>query len=417
MDLSITYPNNLGLIVRSSFKDLKDSTMQDFTKYTGIRVPSSQDVKLPNGSVIMFRHMDQLAGIKQNVNLGWFFLEQAEEFATSDEFDLLDGRLRRDGCFCQGFAIANTNGHNWVWRKWKNASSDEYICDKEFLDMDGNKVGSGIPGIEYDGYASLVEAKSQDNPFLPAHAIASWAMKKETNPGQYRRFFLNSWEDMDVDDVCIQYSHLMRAVKAKIFTLHDKRRVVCCDPAEFGSDKTIIMAMEEGKVIDVEALRKKEPMETAGRIVRMRRKHNAQLVVLDSIGIGAGIRSRLSELGENVMGVNVGCKSEDPENYRNLKAEIWMNAQEMFRENKISLPDNDELIEDLAAIKYSTNSRGNVAIEKKEDNKNRLVRSTDLGDCFVLGLYGLKGMGFEPMIEYEDEDSDTANSYSVTSVL
>jgi hypothetical protein len=81
------------------------------------------------------------------------------------------------------------------------------------------------------------------------------------------------------------------------------------------------------------------------------------------------------------------------------------------------LPDNDELIEDLAAIKYSTNSRGQVAIEKKEDTKKRLGRSPDLGDCFVLGLYGLKGMGFEPMIEYDDEDSDTANSYSLTSVL
>jgi hypothetical protein len=242
-------------------------------------------------------------------------------------------------------------------------------------------------------------------------------MKKDTNPSQYRRFVMNSWEDTDTDDACIPYEHLIRAINADIFTLHDKRRIVCCDPAEFGDDKTIIMAMEEGKVIDVEALRKKEPMETAGRIVRMRRRHNAQLAVIDSIGIGAGIRSRLGELGENVMGVNVGCKSDDPEQYANLKAEIWMHAQEMFRENKISLPDNDELIEDLAAMKYSTNSKGKVTIEKKEDTKKRLGRSPDLGDCFVLGLYGLKGLGYDPVIEYEDEDSDVAGSYTSKTVF
>ena len=39
MDLSITYPGNLGLVVRKNFTDLKDSTMKDFTRYTHIKVP------------------------------------------------------------------------------------------------------------------------------------------------------------------------------------------------------------------------------------------------------------------------------------------------------------------------------------------------------------------------------------------
>ena len=412
MDLSISYPGNLGSIVRKNFTDLKDSTMKDFTRYTGIRVPSSKDVKLPNGSEIMFRHMDELSGIVQNVNLGWFFIEQAEEFDTPEEFDLLDGRLRREGCFRQGFIIANTNGHNWIWRRWKNESGSEYQCDKEF------PYPTGLEGLEYSGYASLTEAKTADNAAnLPEDFLGSLKIKAEINPSHYRRYVLNSWEDTDTADVCIPYDHLLRAINANIFHLHEKRRLVCCDPAEFGDDKTVIMALEEGKVIDVEILRKKEPMETAGRIVRMRRKHNAQLSVVDSIGIGAGIRSRLGELGENVLGVNVGMKSSDPDNYRNLKAEIWMYAQEMFRENLISLPDNDELIEDLAAIKYLVTSKGQVAIEKKDDTKKRLGRSPDMGDCFVLGLYGLKGLGYDPVVEYEDEDSEVANSYTVKTVF
>ncbi|KKL61148.1 hypothetical protein LCGC14_2198210, partial [marine sediment metagenome] len=139
------------------------------------------------------------------------------------------------------------------------------------------------------------------------------------------------------------------------------------------------------------------------------------------IGIGAGIRSRLGELFEQknltVLGVNVGMKSDDPENFRNLKAEIWMTAQEWFRENKISLPDNDELIEDLASVKYLVTSKGQIGIEKKEDTIKRLGRSPDMGDCFVLGLYGLKGLGFDPVVEYEDEDSDLADSYNVQTVF
>ena len=120
MALSVKYPNNLGLVVRKSFRDLSDSTINDFQKYTGIKVPSSKDVILSNGSKIMFRHLDELAGITQNVNLGWFYIEQAEEFDSDVEFELLGGRLRRKDCFRQGFVVANTNGHNWLWRKWKN---------------------------------------------------------------------------------------------------------------------------------------------------------------------------------------------------------------------------------------------------------------------------------------------------------
>lgn len=410
MNLSITYPGNLGLVVRQNFTDLKDSTMKDFHKYTGIKVPSSKDVKLPNNSEIMFRHMDELSGVVQNVNLGWFFIEQMEEFDTAFEFDLLDGRLRRENCFRQGFGIANTNGHNWVWRRWKNKGGPEYMCDLE--------LPSEFDGMGYDGFASLVEAQTFDNlAHLPSDFIGSLKIKKEVNPSQYRRYVLNSWEDTDTDDAVIPYEHIIRAVNADIFCLHEKRRIVCCDPAEFGDDKTIIMAMEEGKIVRVEALRKKEPMETAGRIVRMYRETGSTVAAIDSIGIGAGIRSRLGELGVNVQGINVGMKASDPELYKNLKAEIWMNAQEMFRENLISLPDNDELIEDLAAMRYSTNSKGQVQTEKKEDTKKRLGRSPDMGDCFVLGLYAIKGAGFEPVIQDVYEDSELAESYNVKSVL
>jgi len=408
MELSLRYPNNLGLIVRKNFTDLKDSTMKDFTLYTGIKVPSNKDVKLSNGSEIMFRHMDELAGIIQNVNLGWFFIEQAEEFDTSEEFDKLDGRLRRKGCFNQGFIIANTNGHNWIWRKWKNSGGEEYLCDKPFPHSFG--------GIKYDGYASLTEAQSTDNPHLPEATLASWYIKKETAPSQYRRYVLNSWEDTDTADCVIPYTDLMNAVNREVFTLSEKARVVSCDPAEFGDDKTVIFAFEDAKIIDIEVLRKKEPMETAGRIVRMMRANGAKKCAVDSIGIGSGIVSRLGELGIDVIAVNAGASSDDKESYRNIKAEMWMKAQEAFREGNVSLPDNDELIEDLAAVRYMVNSKGQVAIEKKEDTKKRLGRSPDMGDAFVMGLYALARMPKEPFIPYQ-EDSDTVNSYSIKTVL
>ncbi len=465
MILSGLYPGNKGLILRENMTDLRDSTMSDFRDYTGLKVKTqSKSCTISNGkdyptSEIIFHHVDEMAGVVQNINLGWFFIEQAEELDTDEVFEKLGGRLRRvltprkdiqqqlielgtldrivddfrdldyeerlgaeSSIICdlglplrQGFCIANANGHNWNWRKFINNGGSECLLGKKF-DVKSRESGKVY---SFGDFSSLVEATTYDNADnLPADFTVALDIKKETQPSVYRRFVLNSHEDTDCDDACIPYDHILRAVNAELFCLHEKRRLVCCDPAEFGNDKTIIMAMEEGKVINIEALRKKEPMETAGRIRVMRRKYDGQLVVIDSIGIGAGIRSRLGELGENVMGGNVGMKSDDPDSYGNLKAHIWMYAQEMFRENLVSIPDNNELIEDLAAMRYSTTSKGKIMIEKKDDTKKRLGRSPDMGDCFVLGLWGLKGLGFTPVTDYEPEgESDLAESYSVKTVF
>ena len=120
-------PRNLGVIVRKNFVDLRDSTMRDFELYTGFDIPGdTKEVTLKNGSVIMFRHGDELPVLK-NLNLGWFGIEQAEEFGDSTPWDMLCMRLRRQVPFRSGFLIANANGHNWIWDKWiKNGPQENH---------------------------------------------------------------------------------------------------------------------------------------------------------------------------------------------------------------------------------------------------------------------------------------------------
>ena len=43
--LSNKYPGNLGLVVRKEFTDLRDSTMKDFEKYTGMKINSMKQQK------------------------------------------------------------------------------------------------------------------------------------------------------------------------------------------------------------------------------------------------------------------------------------------------------------------------------------------------------------------------------------
>lgn len=176
LDLSVLYPNNLGLIARKKFTDLRDSTMKDFTCYTGLHIPqTTKEVTIPGtNSTIMFRHAEELSGL-QNVNLGWYVLEQAEEFDTDEQFQLLRGRLRREGCFRQGMIIANVKGHNWIWKLWK-------------------KYRGSDPDFE------LFEAESFDNiANLPRDFIQDLAKMEKQSPKKFKRFVKNSWDDYDLE--------------------------------------------------------------------------------------------------------------------------------------------------------------------------------------------------------------------------
>lgn len=174
MGLSERFDNNLGLIVRKKFTDLRDSTLKDFERYTGLSVKKeSKEVDLPNGSIIMFRHGEELTAL-QNVNLGWFMIEQAEEFDTAEQFDLLRGRLRRqESGVRQGMVIANTCGHNWIWNRWKKQQLESY---------------------------ELTEASIIDNrEHLPADTVADWERLRVESPKKYARYVENSWEDYDME--------------------------------------------------------------------------------------------------------------------------------------------------------------------------------------------------------------------------
>lgn len=384
--LSEKYPNNLGLIVRKSFRDLSDSTMNDFSLYTGIKIPSNKDVILPNGSKIMFRYLDELAGITQNINLGWFYIEQAEEFDNDKEFELLGGRLRRKGCFCQGFLAANTNGHNWIWRKWKNKGGEDYMCDIPY------DPETGIEGLKYSGFASLVEATTFDNAKnLKPDFLAALEVKRQTSPANYRRFVMNSWEDTDTADKVIPYDCILRAVNRDLRDYESDVIVITCDPAEMGDDKSVIYVLKGLKVIASKVTEKKELMETAGNIMALWHEYHADYITIDDIGVGAGVRSRLREImgdRQNVIKpINTGRSPIDKIRYCRLRDEIWMHAAQLFKDGYVSIPKDDTLIEDLGAFTYSMNSKGQIMVERKKKIKELLGRSPDRADALVMGLY------------------------------
>ncbi len=202
--LSRFYKNNLGLVVRKKFTDLRDSTMKDFCKWTGKHIPQgTKEARYANGSVVLFRHAKELSGL-QNVNLGWVYIEQAEEFPTDTQFQLLRGRMRReleidqdylesyrvrwdaldprtkklirslyDNPLRQMMAIANACGHNWMWKAFVKSPKDGYSC------MQANS---------FDNLANL-----------PADFVADLRRMEVDSPAKFKQYVMNCHDEVDID--------------------------------------------------------------------------------------------------------------------------------------------------------------------------------------------------------------------------
>ena len=116
--LSFAYPGNLGVIGRFNATDLQDSTMVNFFEVcprSWIKSYNKQRkwVTLKNGSQIAFRHLNDPNPKRSHIagmNLGWFFIDQAEE-CSIEHWNTLCGRLRRPQARKRfGFGTMNPNG-------------------------------------------------------------------------------------------------------------------------------------------------------------------------------------------------------------------------------------------------------------------------------------------------------------------
>ena len=375
------FKGNRGLILRREWVDLRDSTIKDWLDLTKMKLNGDRNAILPNGSEIMFRHGEELTERNlQNMNLGFFIMEQAEEFESDNVFEKLRGRLRKCNgcvrklvkgelrcvCYQWGGVIANTNGHNWIYNLWKANSGNDY---------------------------ELAEATTFDNEAnLPLNFIEDLKRMETDKPKVYRRFVMNSWDEVDAVDVVIDPEWIRSAVGKELQETRPIKRVVSIDVSRYGDDKTVFYAIENGACLGKEIHEKKNTMEIVGRSLLFAERMSCHAFAVDEIGVGAGVVDRLKELGKDVVPVNSSEKSYDPERFYNTRAEVYGYGAMMFQENKVSiLPDDGELREQLSWAKYKIiKSNGQIQIESKDDIKKRYGRSPDECDAFLNGLWALQ---------------------------
>lgn len=153
-------PKNFGLIGRNTYVELRDSTRKTFfeicppeyydEKEGGRWSPTENHLRLVNGSEIIFRHLDTIAEKELlSMNLGWFFIDQAEEISIN-VWRVLQSRLRLNTVPRRfGFIACNPEPGTWIYEVFKRPH-DEKRLPKDYF---------------------YVESSSYDNPYLPKEYI------------------------------------------------------------------------------------------------------------------------------------------------------------------------------------------------------------------------------------------------------
>lgn len=244
--------------------------------------------------------------------------------------------------------------------------------------------------------------------------------------------YLHIWEGepvADSDMAIIKPSWIAAAVDAHQqlgFDIAGEKRVGF-DVADEGEDSNAITLRHGSVAIDVMEWDRGDVIESSNRVNLYAEQQQADEIIYDSIGVGAGVKAQLGRIAKvNIQGFNAGGAVLYPESeylsgkknkdmFSNIKAQAWWHVRDRFYktwrcvEARKADPDctleykPDELISlssDIKKLEYlkaelsrpwvDYDGNGKVKVESKKDMKKRGIPSPNMADSLI--------MAFAPLI-------------------
>lgn len=167
--------------------------------------------------------------------------------------------------------------------------------------------------------------------------------------------------------------------------------ILAVDPARFGTDSSCIAIRVGRNARDLPSRQyrgldtRQLSMEVARLANELRTGYHFQAVhiVVDGIGIGAGVVDTLRGMGFDVVDVQAAGRATDYRTYLNVRAELYGRMKDWLQSGG-AIEDHDELAEDLTAGDYLFTSKGLLQLEPKDAIRARLGRSPDRADALAM---------------------------------
>ncbi|MCH7606590.1 MAG: hypothetical protein IH962_05485 [Chloroflexi bacterium] len=229
---------------------------------------------------------------------------------------------------------------------------------------------------------------------IPGLTTSEWVEERKEIWGEenpiYRARVLGEFPDQ-AEDTLIRLSDIEAAVLRELPSRNgdaalEVETVLAVDVARFGSDRSVILRRRGQVVEEIQTYRKMDTMQLAGWVVAAIREYEPSRMYIDEIGVGAGVVDRLREEGYSVRGINVARRARQDELFANQRAEGYWRLRELFASAQISIPADNQLMGELAALRYSYDSQGRILLESKDSSRGRGLPSPDKADALMLAF-------------------------------
>jgi hypothetical protein len=156
------------------------------------------------------------------------------------------------------------------------------------------------------------------------------------------------------------------------------------DVARFGTDSSVLVKRKGFVVLELpRRWSGMDTMQLTGAIHAEARHRMPSAIVVDAIGLGAGVADRLRELQLPAVDANV-AESASSDRFVRLRDELWQLTRDWLDSHSVSMPWDDQLRSELCAPRYGYSSDGRLKVESKDQMRARGVGSPDSADAVCL---------------------------------
>jgi hypothetical protein len=244
-----------------------------------------------------------------------------------------------------------------------------------------------VHNLERDRWFTL-KVSCQDSPRVAREFIEEIADRHGVDSNAYRVRVLGEFPQAD-DDTAIPAGLVDGAMGRDVALDLSMPEIWGIDPARLGADSSVLIKRRGRKVVEMpRRWNQVDTMVLAGAIKAefdmLPIAARPQLIVIDVIGIGAGIVDRLTEQNLPVLGLNVGEVPSVQGRFMRLRDELWIRCREWLEGRDVALPYDERLRADLTGPRLGYMSDGRMVIESKPQMRSRGLPSPDSADALIL---------------------------------
>jgi phage terminase large subunit len=332
-------------------------------RYPGWKVTKDSISCLKTGSRFIFRGLKDLrsaSAVKSMANIDRLWLEEAQ-CISSESIKIVIPTIRKAG--------------SEIWASWNPFSLADPIEEL--------KLKSGAWSVFLNWY---------DNPWFPPVLKQEMEDDFKRNPDEAEHIW-NGQPRIQAENSIMSRVVVRMAMERVLEAIGGEQ--IGVDVARYGDDSTQMYRRKGLAVTKQKSMRKSGTIEV-GRAVWEFADRRDDIPMLVDEGYNPGVIDWLKEQGANVQGVSFGSSASNPDKYPNAVSEMWFE----FPISEAALPNDQELMVQLADRRYRYDKQNRRIVEPKDDYKKRNGgKSPDKADALLLTFYQPQAAAFAPEIQ------------------